>query len=302
MDEQRKIYRVFQLISRLRAPLGCTKNDVARDFDVTVRTIERNLNMLRDLGFRIEKNGNRFRIAKPETTHLLHEDLIVFSLEEASAIRNALDTSRIESPLRESLLDKLYALTELDEMAKTLRNNSISSNIAEIRKAIKSREQLCLKDYHSVNSNTVSDRLIEPIRFYHYYRYLMAYETESGEIRQFKTDRIGSVKPNGKAWKFEDKHQLQYMDVFGLSGMQPFSITLKLNNRAMRLLIEEFPDASEHIVAQHDGYVYTDLVCSYEGVGRFVMGLADSIEIVEPEGFRIFIHDKLSAAIQRSSK
>lgn len=296
MDEQRKIYRVFQLIARLRTPFGCTKAEVADDFDTSVRTIERNLQLLRDLGFQIEKNGSRFRIPKTDTNSLRHEDLIVFSLEEASAIRDALDSGRIESPLKESLLDKLYALTELDELAETLRTNVISSNIAHIRNAIKGKEQLLLRNYHSVNSNKVTDRLVEPLRFFQYYRYFLAFATGRMQVRQFKTDRIGEAISTNESWKYRHLHNLQQIDVFGLTGTEPVTITLELNSRAKLLLEEEFPDARQFIRSVGDHWIFEGPVFSFEGAGRFVAGLADNIKVLGTDAFRKFMREKLKRA------
>lgn len=292
------MYRVFQLISRLRTPLGCTKAEVAEDFDTTVRTVERHINLIRDLGFTIEKNGKRFRIPKTDTNGFRHEDMIVFSLEEAVAIRDALDSGRIESPLKESLLDKLYALTELDELAETLRTNVISSNIAHIRNAIKGKEQLLLRNYHSVNSNKVTNRLVEPLRFFQYYRYFLAFDTGRMEVRQFKTDRIGEASPTGEPWKFRHLHNMQQIDVFGLAGTQSVTVILELNSRAKLLLEEEFPDARQFIRSVDDYWIFEGPVYSFEGVGRFVAGLADNIKVISPEPFRQFLRDKLKRATE----
>lgn len=296
MDEQRKMYRVFQLIARLRTPLGCTKSEVADDFDTTVRTVERHFNLIRDLGFAIEKNGKRFRIPKSDNNGFRHEDMIVFSLEEAAAIRDALDSGRIESPLKESLLDKLYALTELDELAETLRTNVISCNIAHIRNAIKSKEQLLLKNYHSVNSNKVTNRLVEPLRFFQYYRYFLAYDTGRKEVRQFKTDRIGEAVTTGKPWQFRHLHNMQQIDVFGLAGTQSVTVVLELNSRAKLLLEEEFPDARQYIRTFDNHWIFEGPVYSFEGIGRFVAGLADNIKVVSPEDFKQFLKEKLKRA------
>lgn len=299
MEDHRKIYRIFQLIARLRGPFGCTKEAVARDFEVSVRTIERNLSLLTDLGFHITKEGNRFKIQQHSKDMLCHEDLIVFTLEEACAIRDALDAGRIEGPLRKSLLDKLYALTELDELSETLRINLVSHNISLIRQAIKSKQRIYLKNYHSVNSNSISNRLVEPIRFFNYYRYVLAWEVDTRQVRQFKTERIGAVEHTGKPWKNEAQHGTQRIDVFGLSGNKPQNVRLQLSNRAKHLLEEEFPDAATQISPAGDQYLYQGNVFSYEGIGRFVMGLADEINVSEPDELRDFIRNKLEKALKQ---
>jgi predicted DNA-binding transcriptional regulator YafY len=178
MVDHRKIYRVFSLISRLRAPFGVTKAALAQDFDVSERTIERYFVLLQDLGFEVKKQANRYRIERLEKCQTKPEDLIVFSLEEAAAIKDAITNSPLRGPLQKSLLTKLYALTDIDEISDTLYRQNISKNISYIRKAIKDKEQLILKNYHSVSSGKTTNRLIEPIKFFSYYTYLIAFEVD----------------------------------------------------------------------------------------------------------------------------
>ena len=59
-------------------------------------------------------------------------------------------------------------------------------------------------------------------------------------------------------------------------------VKLKLGLRAASLLTEEFPLASKYLNKLSDNeWIFESEVCSYEGVGRFVMGLLDDIEIIE---------------------
>jgi predicted DNA-binding transcriptional regulator YafY len=193
MNEQRKILRVFQLLARLRGPFGCLKEDVARDFWVSTRTIERYFELLSDLGFDIVRQGKAFRIPPRMRSDFDAEDLFVFSPEEAAIIRGALLSCSSAGPLQKTILEKLYALTDLDELSETLYKQSVATNISLIITAIRERRQVILKSYHSINQRTATDRLVEPIRFYYYYRYLLAYEPATSKVKQFKTERIGCV-------------------------------------------------------------------------------------------------------------
>ncbi len=267
VTEQKKIYRVFQLIARLRSPFGASKAALARDFECTERTIERYMVLLADIGFDIGKRNGYFYIERIDRHGLKPEDMIVFSPEEAALVRDAVLSSTPNSPLQKSLLTKLYALTDLDELSQTLYSNSVSRSISTVRRAIRSGEQITLKDYHSVSSNRVSDRLVEPIKFFGYYTYLLALEVLTREVKQFKTDRIGSVEPTGRPWEHAHLHGQKRIDAFGMSGTQPIPVVLRLSTRAHCLMEEEFPDAAPHIARTEDGAIFRGSVYSFDQIG-----------------------------------
>ncbi len=293
MTEQKKIFRVLQLIARLRSPLGCTKADVAQSFEVSERTVERYFDLLRDIGFDVTKSHNRFRIESTSKGCINPEELIVFSLEEAALIKQAIEAAPIQSPLQKNILSKLYALTDMDNLAESIYNQNISRNISIARRAIASKQQLILKSYQSISSSTVGDRLVEPISFHSYFQYLMAYEVASGEVKQFKVERIGEAIQTDKPFRFEDRHRQKSIDTFGMSGSQAIEVTLRLSNRAKHLLVEEHPEAATSIEKQHGAFIYKTQVYSFEGIGRFVLGLLGEVEVVEPIGLKEYIEEKV---------
>lgn len=298
MTENRKIARVLQLIIRLRSPLGYGKAETAALFDVTERTIERHIKLLRELGFRIEQQEGRYRIISSNQSKFRHEELIAFSLEEAQLLREALLRLRLNSPMERQLLDKLYALTEMEELADSMSNLQQSLTIAELRKAIRDKKQVMLLDYESAHSDSTRSRLVEPQRFQDYFRYLVAFEPETAQNKIFKTDRIGEVKPTNRSWKYAHLHQRLGMDAFGMSGTQPINVQLQLGRRAKQLLCEEFPDAASSIESKGKNHVFTGQVYGFEGIGRFVMGLLDEIEVIEPQEFKDYIIEKIEKYCQ----
>lgn len=302
MVDHRKIYRVFSLISRLRAPFGVTKAALAYDFDVSERTIERYFVLLQDLGFEVEKKGDCFFIERVDRFQFKPEDLIIFSLEEAAAIKDAITNSPLRGPLQKSLLSKLYALTDIDEISETLYRQGISKNISTVRKAIKNKEQLILKNYHSLSSGKTSDRLIEPIKFYCYYTYLIAFEVNSHMVKQFKIDRIEGVATTDSQWQFEEKHGECQIDAFGMSGFQLVPVNLNLSPRAHHLMQEEFPDTVKDIHIVDDGAIYDGAVYSFEGIGRFIMGLLDEVKVIKPKELKIYIEDRVTKWYKQTSK
>lgn len=67
-------------------------------------------------------------------------------------------------------------------------------------------------------------------------------------------------------------------------------LKLKLGLRATSLLLEEFPLASKQLRQKSDSeWLLETEVCSYEGVGRFVLGLMGDIEIIDSPEFLQYI-------------
>lgn len=293
MEELKKIYRIFQIISRLRTPIGTTKSSLAEAFDVNIRTIDRYFKLLRDLGFTLEKNKNRFKIPDQGKKNMTAEDLIVFNLEEADIIKQSLLNYKIKDPLQKSLLTKLYALTDLEELSDTLYNHSVSKNINNLRHCMKYKKQAILVDYQSVNSQKTCNRIVEPLKFYNYFTYLHAFEIESQQVKQYKTERITEVIQTNNDWKHEEKHDITNIDVFGMSGKRPLNVKLYLSPRASKLIKEEFPD-SIHFIKTDNGITYFDgFVYDFAGIARFIMGLIDETDVIYPPELKKFVHAKM---------
>ena len=74
--------------------------------------------------------------------------------------------------------------------------------------------------------------------------------------------------------------------------MRSIWLSLKLGLRSVSLLTEEFPLASKYIQKLNNNEWMLDTeVCSFDGVGRFVMGLLDDIEIIDSPEFDKYILD-----------
>lgn len=82
-------------------------------------------------------------------------------------------------------------------------------------------------------------------------------------------------------WTREKEHKYPKLDVFRMSGEAPIHVRLALTLRARNLLLEEYPLAHAGIREEDGRWIYDGTVRRLEGVGRFVMGLLDQVEILE---------------------
>ena len=84
MFNQNRIYRLFQLINYLKARPAKSIRSIETFLDTSERTIYRYLELLKDLGFNIEKDSNN-KLFISSTTEV---DIIPFTPQEAEYIKN----------------------------------------------------------------------------------------------------------------------------------------------------------------------------------------------------------------------
>jgi len=292
--EQPKLHQLLEMLLFLSSGLRYRIEEIAERFDISKRTAYRYISTFKDAGFifpnprsgyySIDKNSPYFR----EISELLH-----FSREEAVILQRAIHSIDNENLLKQNLISKLYALYDFNRVADTIVRKEYSENIHQLLQAIKYKNQVILKEYLSANSNEVRDRFVEPFDFTTNYVATWAYDVHSGCCKTFKNTRIKAVQVLPQPWQHTAQHQKLPMDVFRISSNRQTRVTLKLSIRACELLKEEYPLAEEYIQPiNKKEFLFSTPVCSFEGVGRFVMGLFNDIEVIEPEEFKIILRKR----------
>ncbi|NJM25248.1 MAG: WYL domain-containing protein, partial [Bacteroidia bacterium] len=186
---------------------------------------------------------------------------------------------------------------ELPEQFLKLRVARLFRTLSE---AIENKQQVVLKNYHSANSQEITDRLIEPFQFGEGFQSVLALDTKDKQCKYFKLERIGEAVVMNKPFKFEKLHEKSSTDIFGISGRKETWVTIRMSLRAYVLLREEYPLSLPYLEKEEDDngktYVFHGPVLNFKGVGRFVMGLADEVTVIGPVEFKNFVKQKLSEA------
>jgi proteasome accessory factor C len=294
MIPQAKILRVFQLIGLLKSG-GRTVQQLAEQLDANQRTIYRYFKLLEEIGFIIDQDFHgRYFVHREEGQS--SEDQ--FSLEEVSMLRQLIQSGAAGHPLQNSLLRKLAFHSEARDLPEQFLKLRVARMFRLLNDAIAEKKQVVLRNYHSANSQEITDRLVEPFQFGEGFQSVLALDTKDKQCKYFKLERIGEVETLDKAYKFEKLHEKSSTDIFGISGRKETWITMRLSMRAYVLMREEYPLAmpymgKEETEEESRTYVFNGPVLNFKGVGRFVMGLADEITIVGPVEFKSYVKEKL---------
>lgn len=295
MNSQAKLERLIRLMFYLSTGTGHTIREIAEYVDLTERTAYRYLELFRDCGLMIENNDGFYHLSKNDKKGYQISELLHFSEEEAYLLMQAIHSLEGDSQVKQNLVEKLYSLYRTVPYTPARINKEYSEVIRLLCEAIEKKKQAILASYRSSSSSFIRDRLVEPFAFTTNFADVWCYEPESGMNKVFKTARIGEVKIYDRSWQSEPLHHQAETDVFRIYSHERHPVKLKLTLRSCNLLCEEYPMAREHISKVNDNeYIYKDSVCSYDGVGRFVMGLMDEIEVVETKDFINYLYQKIA--------
>ena len=281
MAHQNKILRVLQLIVALQTHLPKSMEELSEIIGSGTRTVYRYFELLEEIGFRIERdNTGRYTIRTNEIMEISQ-----LTKQEFNHVSKLLQTSDRSNPLNQSILKKMAVRSDVQIASITLGNAHISKMIEDIQEAINFEKQIIIKKYHSISSQSISDRIVEPIAIDANYRTITAFEIASGINKTFVIERMQNVEITKTEFKHQDKHLVTEKDVFGFgprSDQRTFPVHLELSLKAKILLSEEYPKTEEFITkkTKSKNFIFQCHVNDLRPVFRFIKGLNEDIKII----------------------
>ena len=290
--DQTKIVKILRLMKLLTGNVSRTIDQLAVEMGITPRSVYRYIDDIRDAGFVVNKlYGNVFAMGKVARGLSDFNRLIYFTEEEAYITAKLIEGIDNNNALKRDLQRKLVSVYDSTSIANYIDNSANAANVEALAAAIKHRKQVILKQYESAHSDAAKDRLVEPIEFTSNMIDIWAYDVDNKDNRMFKVMRIHEVQETDNDWAFQSEHNVPKPDVFRMSGTLDEQITLQLDTRAKSLLLEEFPLAEKDLRREEGKWILSTNIHSLEGAGRFVIGLAADIKIVEGDKLKEYIQE-----------
>ena len=266
----------------LNSNVDYTTPQLARNLSITKRSAYRYIRSLKETGFAIKKRGcNIHKMIKMPAEEIDLSSLIHITPEEAHILHTLLMSLSGDSQVLINLEKKLTALFDATSITEIIGNRTAAESLMRLREAMDERTQVILKDYESGHTMTISDRLVEPYGFSTNYCDVYAYEVATGLNKTFKVSRIGYVMPLQTEWENAEHHEVIEPDCFRMNGKERIPVTLKMTLMAKNILVEEYPLASRDLTYEDGSWWLRTIVKDMAGVGRFVIGLADQINVVD---------------------
>lgn len=294
--DQPKLERMLRLMKLMTGNVNYTVNDLAERIGTTYRSIYRYIDTFKDAGFVVQNlGGGVYKLGKESRYFKDISQLVHFTDEEAHIVNQLIEAMDDTNMLKQNLRRKLTTIYDCTSMAQSIVRGKNAANVNNLLEAITERRRVVLHDYASSNTGVVRDRVVEPFGFTTNYVQVWCYEVESGQNKIFKTSRIGSVEILSEEWQAEEKHTEGHIDIFRMTGFEQHRVRIRLGMLARNLLLEEYPLAERDIVKEgSDGWVLDTMVTNFRGVGRFVLGLMDDVEVLESEEFKSYLRAKIA--------
>lgn len=290
--EQQKILRVFKLINLLQSNIGKPVHRLAELLQTDERTIYRYFKLLEALGFVVVKEFSKYKIQdRPEYLPKLSN---TFSAEENQWLSSLLEAQGKGNALKDAVSQKLNLQPGVQVSTEDLFKANLGRLVDLIAQSITRKKQIWIKDYYSLRSDTVSDRLVEPVGFTADYEHIHAFELESQSMKMFKLERMGEVVIASEGWKYESAHELPDQALFGFTGKGKFYIKLKLSKKAYQLMIEEHPTARPFIqIKNRNQYFFEGEIPHLPGLARFILSLPGEVKVEGGNELKAYLTEQI---------
>ena len=203
----------------------------------------------------------------------------VVELNGTAYLRVNAESRIMPEEMRQELIDR-----------KVFTNKDRAAAVSRLQHACTQKRCVILHQYASNNGGTVSDRHVEAYDIKPEDGLVVCYDIDKKGVRIFSINRIGYVEIlDDEPWRNTSSHKAVNVDVFHMNGDTTTRISLQLDLMAKNLLIEEYPRAKEFITGQkgdENVWFFTTDICKIEGIGRFYIGLANHIQILEGDELR----------------
>lgn len=295
-----KFDRQLRLLVLLTTEHSLSVDDISRKLDMSRRSIYRYIDAFRALGFNVRKVGTRYSIDcdSPFFVHISNQ--IHFSQDEAAILARLLSERFDPTPAERALRDKLASLYELDALRRRGYKDVQATNLATLFQAVRQERMAVFHDYRSARQDEPADYVVEPYLFMADNMEVRAYELSTGCNRTFRVDSIGRVEMLDMLWTHTAAHAPFYTDLFHFSGEQRFRVKLLMGHVATGLLLENYPGADAYMKLADDGRHELDVpVCSFAGVGRFVLGIFSDIEVLGSPEFIEWLRARVASMSEK---
>lgn len=296
-----KLERELDLLLLLTENRHYDVETLCRRLAISRRMFYYYLESFRDWGFIVEKSGRCYSIDRESPYLKRLFETINFTEEEALTLLSILNKVGEENALAQRIRYKLNRFYDFHILDNPALRERVAHCVSVLYDAIKRKRVVKIMDYASPHSDTVSDRVVEPFLLLNDNNDVRCHELSSGQNKTFKLSRMRDVIMLDLSWSHEARHKQVFTDIFMFSGEERFPVAVRLDRLAYQVFVEEYPRAT-HAVTPEDSahYVLRTEVVSYRGIGRFVLGLYDHVEVLGDEGFQAYVRETLRRNYQRS--
>ena len=208
----------------------------------------------------------------------------VVELDGTAYLRVNAESREMPEQVRLELIDR-----------KVFKDKNRAAAISQLQHACSKKKRVILHSYASSHTGKVGDRLVEAYEIRPDDNLVVTFDCDKNVTRVFNINRIGYVEIlENEPWKYLGMHRSVNVDVFHMTGDTPIHISLQMDLLAKNLLVEEYPRAKEYLESNkgdENVWYFDTNVYKLEGIGRFYLGLANHIHIIDAPELKKYIDE-----------
>ena len=316
----RQIVRQLDILRTLQARrYGMTVRELAEEFGVTVRTVQRDLKDLQEVGFLLDQN--------PRDQHIYYQLLketgmpLNFPVMEVAAMIFAerAGLGLVGTPFGEHLRSAVRRLTNAmpEEMRRFLERaaeayvplarghkpyEEARELLEKLHEAILER-RVCRVSYRSPAVESARRYEIEPLRLLHYRGglYVISRVPYYDSLITQAVERFESVEETGETFEPPDHLPIEerVSDAFGVSYEEPMEVAVRFSEEQAPFIRERIWHPSQNLEELPDGRVVLRLRAGgfYE-IRSWVLSFGAAAEVLEPEELREAVREEMRSALE----
>jgi predicted DNA-binding transcriptional regulator YafY len=316
MPTMNRVDRLMGMVVQLQSRRVVRAEDLAGHFEISLRTVYRDLAALGEAGIPIVgEAGVGYSLMRG-----YHLPPLMFTTEEASAlfmgaklVEHLTDASlrtQMESALNKirSILprDRQDGLDRLENSTKVMSgvSNSIprlsSVSLIPIQRALAERRLLTL-DYQAGQRRELTHRQVEPLGLVYYADnwHLIGYCRLRQDIRDFRTDRIRGIRVLNELFCGHDSFSLkQYLEKSAREGAVEMA-EIRFDAGVIERVRREWSSGLVEEKTVLNGIVATLLVYSFKYFARWLLSFGPEAEVLAPVQLKQWVADEAAAIATR---
>ena len=284
----------------VQQPFKFRKKEIAKKLNVSDATIERDFKALRNINLATTYNEDyRYGFVRDKAYDQLKNLLHFTEKEQAFLVKSidAYDKFKEYDKTAKRVKRKLKSLYDFRKLGLDILREPHLQMIDLLEKAKNEKKQIILKNYFSSNSNTVRDRLVEPLHVSPFDDMVFAYDLENEKISYFRMTRIGGIEELDKPATFKKSFSTGGADPFYIVSKEKVMVRLEFGVGAYNELILRFPLTKNHIKTYASGDKF-EFQCNvnarFLGVSNFILNCHhDKVIVHDPPELIEYLQEKL---------
>ncbi len=305
-----RIDRLVGIVLMLQSKRVVRAQDIATRFDISLRTVYRDVRALEEAGLPLSAEaGSGYSLVEG-----YHVPPVMFTQDEAAAlyigaelVAHLTDESlrkNIESALmkvrsvlpeeRKEYLEKIQSTTAVFVRPMPVRDGFVSDVITQLQDAL-ARSVLIEIEYYSGYANTITQRIVEPhgLVFYADYWHMIGYCRLRKDFRDFRTDRIKSVKVHDMKFTSRDFSVKEFFKS-RQEAENAIEVRVQMKYYSAQLVRERFFFG---FIEEHDVEGARELVFltpRLASLARWLLSFGTDVTVVEPPELVDELHKQAS--------